>query len=157
MVVEGAAVGRRARGSERRMLGGVSLMSFADGTRARGTGFSDQPDALRIASHEDDLGSSPSELDRGGSPDAASSSREHDDSRAPDVTCARSPRFSFVDGYASRGDDDGTGGWQPPGPGSSLARRPDGRRADFRWLGVAASDEHLCCGECGGDPEDEHA
>jgi hypothetical protein len=41
MVVEGAAVERRTRrerDSERRMLGGMSLMSFADGTRARGTG-----------------------------------------------------------------------------------------------------------------------
>jgi hypothetical protein len=58
--------------------------------------FSDQPDALRIASHEDDLGSSPSELDRRGSPDAASSSREHDDSHATDLTYARSPRVHIV-------------------------------------------------------------
>jgi hypothetical protein len=59
--------------------------------------FSDPPDALRIASHEDDLGSSPSELDRGRSPDAASSSREHDDRHATDLTCARSPRLYIVD------------------------------------------------------------
>ncbi len=59
--------------------------------------FSDQPDALRIASHEDDLGSSPSELDRGGSPDAASSSREHNDRHATDLTCARSHRLYTVD------------------------------------------------------------
>lgn len=59
--------------------------------------FSDQPDALRIASHEDDLGSSPSELDRGGSPDAARSSREYDDSHATDLTCARSPRLYILD------------------------------------------------------------
>jgi hypothetical protein len=59
--------------------------------------FSDQPDALRIASHEDDLGSSPSELDRGGSTDAASSSREHDDGHATDLTYARSPRLYVAD------------------------------------------------------------
>jgi hypothetical protein len=59
--------------------------------------FSDRPDALRVASHEDDLGSSTSELDRGGSPDAASSSREHDDSHAADLTCARTPRLYIVD------------------------------------------------------------
>ena len=59
--------------------------------------FSDQADALRIASHEDDLGSSPSELDRGGSPDPASSSREHDDSHATDLTCARTPSPYIVD------------------------------------------------------------
>jgi hypothetical protein len=58
--------------------------------------FSDRPDELRIASHEDDLGSSPSELDRGGSSNAASSSREHDDSHATDLTCARSPRPYIV-------------------------------------------------------------
>jgi hypothetical protein len=41
MVAEGSAVERRTRrerGSERRMLGGMRLMSFADGTRARGAG-----------------------------------------------------------------------------------------------------------------------
>ena len=58
--------------------------------------FNDQSDALRIASREDDLGASTSELDRGGSPDAASSSREHDDSHATHLTCARSPRPYIV-------------------------------------------------------------
>ena len=48
--------------------------------------FSDEPDALRIASRENDLGSSPSELDRSGSPDAASSSREHNDRHTTDLT-----------------------------------------------------------------------
>jgi hypothetical protein len=56
--------------------------------------FSDQSDALRIASHEDDVGSSPSELDRGGSPDAASSSREHDEGHATDLTCVRRLAYS---------------------------------------------------------------
>ena len=65
-------------------------------TRCHGF-FSDQPDALRIASHKDDLGASTSDLDRGGSPDAASGSSEHDESHATDLTCARSPRPYIVD------------------------------------------------------------
>lgn len=59
--------------------------------------FSDEPDAFSIAAHKDDVGSSSSELDRGGSPDAASSAREHDHSHASDITCARLPRLDFVD------------------------------------------------------------
>ena len=48
--------------------------------------FSDQPDSRAIAAHEDDLGSSPHELDRSGSPDAASGSREHNDRHTADLT-----------------------------------------------------------------------
>jgi hypothetical protein len=77
--------------------------------------FSDQADALRIASHEDDLGSSPSELDRGGSPDAASSSREHDERHATDLTCARSPRLYTVDRQPRAGA-------APRAPGSAQRR-----------------------------------
>jgi hypothetical protein len=64
---------------------------LVDLSTATGSGgcLSDQPDALRIASHQEDLGSSPSELDRGGSADAASSSREHDDGHATDLTGVR--------------------------------------------------------------------
>lgn len=48
--------------------------------------FSDQPDSRAIAAHEGDLGSSPHELDRSGSPDAASGSREHNDRHTTDLT-----------------------------------------------------------------------
>ncbi len=50
--------------------------------------LSDQADTLRIATHEDDLGSSPHELDRSRSPDSTSGPREHDDSHRADLTVA---------------------------------------------------------------------
>ena len=77
-------VGQRPDVGHQRQVGHVPL-DAPTATGRRGF-FSDQPDALRIASHECDLGSSPREFDRSGPSDAASGPGEHDNGHTPDLT-----------------------------------------------------------------------
>ncbi len=77
-------VGQHPNVGHQRQVGHVP----ADPAAATGRrGFlSDRLDALGIASHDGDVGSSPGEFDRSGSPDAASRPGEHDDGHTADLT-----------------------------------------------------------------------